>query len=89
MKANKTCQSCGMPLKRDPKSGGTNADGTVNHAYCSYCYAEGQFTQPDMTVDQMRTLVIGKLKEMGFPRFISRLFAGNLNKLERWRGGNA
>jgi hypothetical protein len=25
---NKNCQSCGMPLKRDLKGGGTNADGS-------------------------------------------------------------
>jgi hypothetical protein len=27
-KAYKNCQSCGMPLKKDSKGGGTNADGT-------------------------------------------------------------
>ena len=25
---NKFCQSCGMPMKKDPKNGGTNVDGT-------------------------------------------------------------
>ncbi|MEZ5145910.1 MAG: zinc ribbon domain-containing protein [Bacteroidales bacterium] len=27
-KTYKNCQSCGMPLKRDEKGGGTNADGS-------------------------------------------------------------
>lgn len=27
MKTYKNCQSCGMPMKSDPKGGGTNADG--------------------------------------------------------------
>ena len=26
---SKNCQSCGMPLKRDAKGGGTNADGSI------------------------------------------------------------
>jgi hypothetical protein len=25
---NKFCQSCGMPMKKDTKTGGTNADGS-------------------------------------------------------------
>jgi len=37
-KKNKFCQSCGMPMKQDPQGGGTNADGSINIMYCSYCY---------------------------------------------------
>jgi hypothetical protein len=31
---NKICQSCGMPMRKDPEGGGTNADvpGLVVHA---------------------------------------------------------
>lgn len=36
------CQSCGMPLD-DPAQYGTNADGSQNEEYCSYCYAGGKF----------------------------------------------
>jgi Putative zinc ribbon domain len=34
-----------MPLKQDPKGGGTNANGSKSDRYCSYCYADGRFTQ--------------------------------------------
>ena len=27
------CQSCGMPMKKDPENGGTNADGTKSPDY--------------------------------------------------------
>lgn len=27
-KKYKNCQSCGMPMKKDPQSGGTHADGS-------------------------------------------------------------
>ncbi|MBK7097323.1 MAG: hypothetical protein IPH58_01825 [Sphingobacteriales bacterium] len=30
MNANKYCQSCGYPMKKDKKGGGSNADGTIN-----------------------------------------------------------
>ena len=84
-KTYKFCQSCGMPLSKDPNHGGTEADGLKSPKYCSYCYTNGQFTKPDMTVDQMKTLVKGKMKEMGFPGFTHWFFTMNIPKLERWR----
>jgi len=81
----KNCQSCGMPLKKDEKGGGTNADGTKSKMYCSKCYQDGKFTTPDITVTQMQELVKGKLKEMGFPGFIAGFFTRGIPKLERWK----
>jgi hypothetical protein len=74
-----------MPLKSDPKGGGTNADGSSSREYCSYCYVSGRFVNPNMTIDEMRALVIEKLREKGFPRFIARMFARGLDRLGRWR----
>lgn len=78
------CQSCSMPLKADPGHGGTNADGSHSDEYCSYCYANGAFIQPDMTVEQMKTLVIEKLNEKGVPKFVGYFFASGLGNLKRW-----
>ncbi len=74
-----------MPLKKDPNQGGTNADGSKNEKYCSYCYENGEFTQPDWTVVQMQSFVKGKLKEMKFPGFIAGFFTKGIPKLERWK----
>ena len=84
-KSYKNCQSCGMPLKKDEKGGGTNTDGSKNFMYCSHCYQEGKFTWPDATVIQMKELVKGKLKEMGFPGFMAWFFTSNISRLERWK----
>jgi len=81
----KNCQSCGMPMKKDPQGGGTNADGTKSAMYCSYCYQNGAFTQSDMTVEQMQEFCKGKLKEMGWPGFLAGLMVKGLPKLERWK----
>ena len=83
--AYKYCQSCGMPVKRDPEGGGTNADGSKSLKYCSKCYQNGAFTLPGYTVQQMQYLVKGKLKEMGFPGFIAGFFTRGIPKLERWK----
>ena len=47
----KYCQSCGMPMT-DAGMFGTNADGSPNEDYCSYCYQSGKFTS-DMSMEQM------------------------------------
>ena len=74
-----------MPLKKDPAGGGTQADGSRSKKYCSYCYQDGQFTQPDWTAEQMQIFVKGKLKEMGIPGFLSGFFTKGIPKLERWK----
>jgi putative hemolysin len=45
------CQSCAMPMA-DPDLQGTNADGSKNSEYCTYCYKEGKFTA-DITMEAM------------------------------------
>jgi len=84
-KTYRNCQSCGMPLKRDEKGGGTNKDGTQSTIYCSHCYQQGRFTAPDVTVEQMQQLVKGKLKEFGFPGFVAGFFTRGIPRLERWK----
>ena len=59
------CQSCGMPMDKDPGHGGTNRDGTKTHKYCSLCYENGEFRDNFTLADEMIEFVKGKLKEMG------------------------
>jgi len=82
---NKICQSCSMPLKDHNR--GTERDGSRSPKYCSLCYESGAFKNPQMTVEQMQSLVMNKMKGMYFPGFIAKLFARKIPKLERWRIG--
>ncbi len=84
-KTNKFCQSCGMPMKKDEQGGGTNSDGTKNLKFCSHCFQDGKYTNPDITSKGMQELVKGKMKEMGFPGFLAGFFTKGIPKLERWR----
>ncbi len=74
-----------MPLKKDPQGGGTEADGTKSRMYCSLCYRQGAFVDPDRTVQGMQALVKSKLKEMGLPGVIAGFMALGIPKLERWK----
>ena len=85
-KTHANCQSCGMPLKRDEKSGGSDADGSRSTKYCSHCYQNGEFLQPDITVEQMQQLVSEKLAEFHIPKFLRGIFTKRIPKLDRWRG---
>lgn len=47
------CQCCGMPLDEGSELKGTEADGSISDGYCIYCYKDGAFTAPDMTMEEM------------------------------------
>ncbi|MBI3586727.1 MAG: zinc ribbon domain-containing protein [Ignavibacteriales bacterium] len=81
----KNCQSCGMPLSKNP--GGTEANGSKSTMYCSHCYQNGKFTLPDITLPQMQERVKKMMKEeMHIPGFLSFFFTRNIPKLKRWVG---
>ena len=83
---NKFCQSCGMPMKKDPGNGGTNSDGSKSDNYCSYCYQNGAFTSPEIkTAADMQKFCIGKMKEMGTPGFMAWLYTRSIPRLKRWK----
>lgn len=46
------CQSCGMPMSRS-EDFGTNAVGGTSREYCKFCFRNGRFTEPDITMQQM------------------------------------
>ena len=78
------CQSCGMPMEKDPYHGGTNDDGTRTHKYCSLCFEDGSFKDNFSTAEEMVELVKDKLKEMGYSSLKRWFFTSHIPKLERW-----
>jgi hypothetical protein len=83
-KTNKFCQSCGMPMSKDPKNGGTNSNGSINNLYCSYCYQNGAFTF-NGTLKEMQAHCKVKMIEQGMPKWLAWLFTLGMNRLERWK----
>ena len=79
------CQSCGMPLDRK-EIFGTEKDGPRSEKFCKYCYEDGAFTRPEMTLDEMKERVKTYLMEIDMPEdFISQALK-ELPALERWVG---
>jgi hypothetical protein len=80
----KICESCGMPMSKDPQGGGTNADGTRNERYCSYCYREGAFTFTG-PVKEFQELCRRMMVDSGMSGFKAWLFSRGMKRLPRWR----
>jgi hypothetical protein len=83
-KKYKSCQSCGIPM--DKAAGpGTNADGSESLKYCSYCFKQGAFVQPDWTAADMQSYAAKKLQQYGLPAFLTDMLTKDIPKLERWQ----
>jgi hypothetical protein len=74
-----------MPLARDERGGGTNADGSRSAEYCSHCFDRGRFTQPNLTAEEMVARVRGKLASMKLPPAQVERLAGAIPNLGRWK----
>jgi hypothetical protein len=73
-----------MPMSKDPQGGGTNADGTKNEAYCSYCYQNGIFTFTG-TVKEFQEFCRRMMVESGMSKFTAWLYSRGMKRLPRWK----
>ncbi len=81
------CQSCGMPLDKDPGKGGTNADNSKSNKYRSFCYQGGKFTDEGITLsDKIEKNIKIAVVGLGIPEDKAREMAISvLPNLERWK----
>ncbi|PKP21801.1 MAG: transcriptional regulator [Bacteroidetes bacterium HGW-Bacteroidetes-20] len=81
------CQSCGMPLVKDPQGGGTNADQSISEKYCSFCYQNGVFLDEGISLeDKIAKNVKIAVKIIGMAEPEARLKAESIIPfLERWQ----
>jgi hypothetical protein len=79
-----------MPLER-PEQQGTRANGEKSDDYCTFCYRDGHFTDPNLTKEQMITrateflVSLHQMPEPAAATLARRLVSG----LKRWLDGAA
>jgi hypothetical protein len=73
-----------MPLN-DSELLGTEKDGSRKKYYCKYCYENGQFTNPQITLEEMKTRVKSKMEEMKLDADTIGMAVSSLPNLKRWR----
>ncbi|MCL2860503.1 MAG: zinc ribbon domain-containing protein [Oscillospiraceae bacterium] len=83
------CQSCGMPMSKEEEFG-TNADGTLNRDNCGYCFKNGEYTNPNITMNEMLAIGLRGIDENPemnkFMKFIiKKMYPSQLKNLKRWK----
>ena len=75
-----------MPMSRDQNGGGTEMDGTTRSIeYCSNCYRNGMFTEPDLTVDGAISKAQARMEAMGMPEPVMERNLMAIYRLDRWK----
>lgn len=79
------CQSCGMPLGTGFY--GTNEDGTENQEYCKFCFQNGSFTKPNITVEEMEKMSVDNMiQDLKMPvEKAQQLAQSVIPNLRRWK----
>lgn len=84
MTAKQICQSCSMPMRQDVLKG-REKDGSINEKYCNLCYQDGEFKNPNLSVEQMQKIVEDVLcNKRHWPAGLARFAATQIPRLERW-----
>lgn len=80
------CQSCAMPLEKG-EDFGTDAAGYRVNDYCHWCFSNGVFTDPEISLPDMIDKGVGAMVKMGImPEAQARaLMTDVVPKLRRWR----
>ena len=78
------CQSCSMPLD-NAELRGTEKNGSESQEYCKYCYQDGAFINPGMTLKEMSTIVITQMEKMNIDTKTIDMAVSSLPHLKRWQ----
>jgi hypothetical protein len=73
-----------MPLD-NPELLGTERDGSKSQEYCKYCFQNGAFVNPNMSLKEMTSLVINQMEKRNIDTKIIDLAVSSLPNLKRWR----
>lgn len=80
------CQSCGMPLEK-PEDFGTLANGFKINDYCHFCFQNGIFTEPGISMQGMIDKCVSIMVKQGImPEAQARVLMSEvIPKLKRWQ----
>ncbi|REK72055.1 transcriptional regulator [Paenibacillus paeoniae] len=78
------CQSCSMPML-EQDIGGTELNGERSSDYCKYCYSDGAFVQPELSVEDMIDICVPHMVETGMEASAAKaILQQQLPGLKRW-----
>jgi hypothetical protein len=79
------CQSCGMRLSNQKNYHKISDDIKKQMNYCETCYENGEFTEPELTLKEMKEKVTNRCKMLGYNKIMTYILTSRIKNLERWR----
>jgi hypothetical protein len=73
-----------MPID-DMDLRGTEKDGKKSSEYCTYCYANGAFINPHITLGDMKVHVQSEMAKRNVQQSVIDLALNSLPHLKRWK----
>ena len=83
MKEETFCQSCSMPID-NPLLRGTEKDGSPSNEYCKFCYQNGEFTNPNLSMAEMKDRMMEKMDNRNLPEHSIQEALKRFKHLKRW-----
>ena len=76
-----------MPLSNEAGNLGTNREGLTVSEYCNFCFNNGEFTNPNQTLDEMiQSSIENMTADLNMPpEKASELANSFIPALKRWR----
>jgi len=84
---NRHCESCGAPMGETNEMYGAEVNGSKSTDYCKYCYDNGVFLQPNITLEEMIAFVANVMvTDFGFtPEDANAQCNAAIPNLKRWK----
>ncbi len=73
-----TCESCLMPLHKDPEKSGSNR-------YCSYCFRNGELCYKGSDRKEFQRICYEKMVEHGTNPLLARFYVFLIRFAPRWK----
>ncbi len=79
------CQSCGLPFNKEHSHFiATESDGSRS-IYCTNCYKDGKFIEPDLTMEEMTEMLVPVLGRSIGEEEARKDITTVLPTLKRWK----
>lgn len=78
------CQSCGRSINSILMNYGTEKDSTFSRSFCNKCYNNGKYTNPNITIEEMKDKVKKEMENKKIPLSVINRKIEGIKKLKRW-----
>lgn len=78
------CQSCERTIDPNIMNFGTEKNDTLSRCFCNQCYMDGEFVEPSLTLEEVKTKARKEMIEKGIPLSVIDKKISRIYKLKRW-----